>query len=276
MHLNPDDVFNIVAFKDEVIFFSDKSIPATPDAVKKAEHFVEDLTASQATDVYSAFSKIIERPLSRTPSNIILISDGRPTYGVVDSRELINSVTRINKKVRPVFAFSGGAKVNRYLLDFIAYQNRAWSQFVQKSWDIHEGLGNFYDKIKDPVFLNLRYQLNSLNANEVFPKSLPDFYRNAEFTLYGTYENENDFSMQLLGDADGKTKELIFTRALKDAKPGTEEIKRGYAFNKIYYLISQMTIEGQTPERLRQIDELSQKYGIKTPYSAEIEKTNSP
>ena len=271
-HLNPNDVFNIIAFKDQVIFFSDKSIPATSAAVNKAERFVERLTASRATDVYSAFSKIIEKPLARVPSNIILISDGRPTYGVVDSRELINSVTRLNHKARPVFAFSGGAKVNRYLLDFIAYQNRAWSQFVRTSWDIHGGLANFYDKIKDPVFLNLRYQLNNLNTDEVFPKELPDFYRNAEFTLYGKYTDENDFSMQLLGDVDGKTKELIFTRALKDAKSGTEEIKRGYAFNKIYCLISRMTAESQTPGLLSQIESLSRQYGIQTPYSSEVEK----
>ncbi len=271
-NLNPNDVFNIVAFKDKVLFFSEQSVPATPDTVKRAEKFVSELTASQATDVYSAFSKIIEKPLARRPSNIILISDGKPTYGVVDSRELINSVTRLNRKTRPVFAFTGGVKVNRYLLDFLAYQNRAWSQFVRRMGDIHEGLAGFYDKIKDPVFLNLRYRLNNLNEDEVFPKSLPDFYRNAEFTLYGKYTDENDFSMQLLGDVDSKTKELIFSRTLKEAQSGNEEIKRGYAFNKIYYLISRMTVEGQTPALRAEIDALSKKYGIQTPYSQDLEK----
>ncbi len=273
-HLNRGDVFNIIAFKDSVVFFSEKSVPADPDTVKRAEKFVSDLSASQATDVYSAFSRIIQKPLARTPSNIILISDGRPTYGVVNSRELINSVTRLNKKVRPVFAFTGGAKVNRYLLDFIAYQNRAWSQFVRKTGDIDKGLSGFYDKIKDPVFLNLRYRLNNLDAQDVFPRSLPDFYRNAEFTLYGRYENENNFSMQLLGDIDNKTKELIFTRGLKDAQKGTEEIKRGYAFNKVYHLISRMTSEGETPALRAEVDTLSRKYGVDTPYSSEMERTD--
>ena len=271
-HLNRGDVFNIVAFKDSVTFFSTQSVPADPEVIKRAERFVSDLTASQTTDVYSAFSKIIEKSLARRPSNIMLISDGRPTFGVVNSRELINSVTRLNKNVRPVFVFTGGAKVNRYLLDFIAYQNRAWSQFVRRTGDIHKGLGGFYDKIKDPVFLNLRYQLNNLDAEDVYPKALPDFYRNAEFTLYGTYTDENDFSMQLLGDAGNETRELIFSRALNDAKKGTEEIKRGYAFNKIYYLISRMTAEGQTPALRAEIDALSKKYGIQTPYSVELEK----
>lgn len=271
-HLNKNDVFNIIAFKEKAVFFSPSSVAATPEMVKKAESFVQNLEASEKTDVYSAFTKIVELPLARVPSNVILISDGRPTYGVVDSREVINQVSRINGRIRPVFAFSGGAKVNRYLLDFISYQNRAWSQFIKKTWDIKKGLADFYDKIKDPLFLNLRFRLNGLEEASVYPKSLPDFYNNAEFTLYGTYTNEDEFSMQLLGDVDGKTKELIFSRSLKNAKKGTEDIVRGYAFNKIYYLISELTKKGNSPELLNEINALSEKYGVTTPYSPELQK----
>ncbi len=270
-NLNKDDLFNIVAFKDKASFFSPQSIQATPETIKQAERFVSELTSNRTTDVYGAFEKIVQTPPARNPSNIILISDGRPTHGVVNSRELISSITRLNKKVRPVFAYSGGVKVNRYLLDFISYQNRAWSQFIKERGQIRKGLGDFYAKIKDPIFLNLRYQLNGLNDSEVFPKSLPDFYRNAEFTLYGKFENENDFSMQLLGDVDEKTKELIFTRALDQAPKGSAEIMKGYAFNKIYYLISQLTTDGHNPALLKQIQELSQRYKVKTPYSSDLE-----
>ena len=269
-NLNKDDLFNIVAFKDKASFFSEKSISANPETIKQAERFVSELTSNRTTDVYGAFKKIVQTSPARNPSNIILISDGRPTHGVVNSRELINSITRLNKKVRPVFAYSGGAKVNRYLLDFISYQNRAWSQFIKDRGQIRKGLGDFYLKIKDPIFLNLRYQLNGLDEKEVFPKSLPDFYRNAEFTLYGKYESENDFSMQLLGDVDDKTKELVFSRSLDDAPKGGVDIMKGYAFNKIYYLISRITKGGHNAELLKQIQELSQKYQVTTPYSPEL------
>lgn len=271
-HLNKEDLFNILAFKDKTVAFSPVSIAATPASIKEAERFVLSLEASEQTDVYSAFKRIVNLPMARRPSNVILISDGRPTHGVVDSREVINSITQINKKTRPVFTFSGGARVNRYLLDFISYQNRGWSQFIKNTSGIDKGLAQFYDKIKDPIFLNLRYRLNGLNEAEVFPRSLPDFYANAEFTLFGSYRDENDFSMQLLGDVEGKTKELIFSRALGEAKKGSEEIMRGFAFNKIYYLISRVTVEGKRTELLKQIDDLSRRYGITTPYSPELEK----
>ncbi len=269
---NEGDVFNVVAFKDSASFLFSASMPATPQTIQRAEKFVEILTSSERTDVFGAFEKIVQLPLGRIPSNILLISDGRPTYGVINSRDLINSITRINRKARPVFAFSGGSKVNRYLLDFIAYQNRGWSQFIKRTSDIDTGLLEFYDKIKDPIFLNLRYRLNNLDEKDVYPKSLPDFYRNAEFTLYGTYREEDVFSMQLLGDVAGQTKELIFTRSLRSAPKGSSDILRGYAFNKIYHLIDHLTEKGQDPKTFEEIKRLSARYGILTPYSEEIEK----
>lgn len=273
-NLNEEDVFNIIAFRDKAFLFSDKPLKASPEIIKNAERFVSELTSNRNTDVYNAFENIIKKSPTKKPSNIILISDGRPTRGIQNSRELISSVTRLNNKVRPIFAYSGGAKVNRYLLDFLAYQNRAWSQFIKERGQIHKGLVDFYSKIKDPIFLNLRYRMNGLDDREIFPKSLPDFYRNAEFTLYGKFSTENNFSMQLLGDFEKGTKELVFSRSLVDAPEGGEEIKRGYAFNKIYYKISEMTDKGETAQLLKEVKDLSQQYGLATPYSEEFSKSD--
>ncbi len=271
-HLNKEDVFNLISFKEKAEYFSSQSLSPSPEAVKSAERFIMGLESSRRTNVYSAFHEIVKAAPARVPSNVMLLSDGRPTYGIVDSRELINSITKINKGVRPVFAFSGGGKVNRYLLDFIAYRNRGWSQFIKNTSSIDKGMGEFYDKIKDPIFLNLRFQLNGLDDSEVFPKNLPDFYQNAEFVLYGRFDREDRFSMRLLGDVDGKTKELIFSRSLNEAPKGDVQILRGWAFNKIYYLISRLTDVGNDPKILQEIGDLSRRYEIVTPYSPELQK----
>ncbi len=269
-NLNPEDVFNVVAFRDTPEFFVPQSIAATPEVIARAEKFIAGLTSNQRTDMYGAFEGIVKRPPVRRPSNILLISDGRPTHGVIDDRKLLSSISRINAKVRPIFAFSGGRRVNRYLLDFAAYQNRAWAQYIKKSSDIHKGLAAFYDKIKDPIFLNLRYRLNGVDEADVYPKSLPDFYKNAEFTIFGRYSGEDQFSMQLLGDVQGDTKELVFGRSLKEAPKGTADIEKGYAFNRVYHLISRLNAEPDNPALEREIRELSKRYGITTPYSPEI------
>jgi len=268
--LNQGDVFNVVAFQDTPIFFRPKSIPATEESIAEAEKFVAGLRSNMRTDVNGAIESIVKMPAARMPSNIILISDGRPTHGVVDDRELLSAVTKLNRGKRPIFAFSGGRRVNRYFLDFVAYQNRAWAEYIKRSTQIAQGLDEFNEKIKDPIFLNLRYELTGANEADTFPKSLPDFYRGAEFTVYGTYENEGDLSMQLLGDVGGQTKQLVFTRSLKEAEQGGDDILKGWAFNKVYHLISRLNVEKGNPALRAEMDRLSKRYGITTPYSPEL------
>ncbi|MEA3489217.1 MAG: VWA domain-containing protein [Candidatus Omnitrophota bacterium] len=268
--LNPGDHFNVVAFRGDLVKFREHSVRATKRTVTAARSFVKQLKAVGQTDVENALLDIIEEPISFYPSYIVLVTDGRPTTGVMDSRRIIQQITRRNNMQRPIFSFGGGRKVNRYLLDFISYQNRAWSCFASTTYGIRRDFEQFYLQIKDPFLLNVRYRLIGLDAKEIYPKFLSDFYRGKPFSLYGRFADEDTFSMQLLGEIGGMKKELIFEKSFKEAEPGTAEIARDWAFRKIYYLISRNTMGMGDPSRLRsEIDGLSRKYNIKTPYDIE-------
>ncbi len=239
---NPGDKFNVIAFRENVVMFRERSVPASPENVRQAQSFVRGLEAVGQTDVANALLDITRRIVTSYPSYVLLASDGRPTTGIVDSRLIIQEITRQNNQERPIFCFGGGRRVNRYLLEFISYQNRAWSRFAADSSEIGREFPVLYRQIKDPVLLNVRYRLNNLNAVDTYPKFLPDFYMGSRFTVYGRYDKEDVFSMQLLGEIDGSTKELIFKASLKEAEKGGEKIAKEWAFRKIYYLISRDTM----------------------------------
>ncbi len=267
---NPGDKFNVIAFRGDVLMFRERSVPASPENVRQAQSFVRGLEAVGQTDVANALLDITRRIVTSYPSYVLLVSDGRPTTGTVDSRLIIQEITRQNNQERPIFCFGGGRRVNRYLLEFISYQNRAWSRFASDSAEIGREFPALYRQIKDPVLLNVRYRLNKLNAVDTYPKLLPDFYKGSRFTVYGRYDKEDVFSMQLLGEIDGSTKELIFKASLKEAEKGGEEIAKEWAFRKIYYLISRNTMGiGDQAELRAKIDETSRRYGIVTPYDLE-------
>ncbi|MDP8299407.1 MAG: VWA domain-containing protein [Candidatus Tantalella remota] len=268
--LNPEDRFNLVAFRGNLVKYEPYPVKVSERMLKKARPFINQMEAVGQTDVENALLEIIEEPVQFYPSYIVLITDGRPTTGVISSREIIQQITRRNNMRRPIFCFGGGRRVNRYLLDFISYQNRAWSRFAETTYDIRDDFDGFYNQLKDPLLLNVRYRMLGLSTSEMYPKYLSDFYYNRPFTLYGRFNNEDAFSMQLLGEINGMTKELIFEKALSKAEPGDESIAREWAFRKIYYLISRITMGRGDSGRLRdEIDRLSQKYNIKTPYDIE-------
>ena len=266
-HLNPGDKFNIVAFRGNLIKFRERSVEKGMKNLFEAEIFTKKLEASGQTDVENALLGIVDTPPDFYPSYIMLVTDGRPTTGVIDSRRIIEKLTRRNAMQRSIFSFGGGARVNRYLLDFISYQNRGWSKFADRTYLMVKELGELYAEIKDPLLLDVRYRFSGLDKDEIYPRNLPDFYKGRELVLYGKFGNEDVFSMQLLGRIDGETKELIFKRSLKEAENGSRDIADKWAFMKIYHLIGEDTHgNGKRTALHKEIKDLSEKYGVTTPY----------
>ena len=265
-NLNPEDKFNIFVFKNEIVPFAVSSVSTRQEPVAHAMNFLDSLEASKQTDIYSALLETLNRKPARHPSYIVLLSDGKPSEGIVSSARLISEISRRNAQSRPIFAFSGGSRVNRFLLDFLAYPNRGWSEHAPYDSQIQERFSSFYDKIRDPLLTNLRYQMTALPGSEVYPRHLPDFYKGTVLTIYGTYKEERKFSLQILGDAEGKTKEFIFGYDLLKAQKGTREIARFWAFNKVYDLISRMTLSGPNAEDKKVIQQLVQDYELSIPY----------
>ncbi|MGB2650641.1 MAG: VWA domain-containing protein [Candidatus Omnitrophota bacterium] len=268
--LNEGDRFNLVAFRGDLVRFMEDPVPVRERTLEKGRSFIKQLEAVGQTDVENALLGIIKEPIAFRPSYIILITDGRPTTGVTDSRRIIQQITRQNNMERPIFCFGGGRRVNHYLLDFVSYQNRAWSRFAETTHDMRKEFDELYRQIKDPILLNVRYRLKGVGVEEVYPKYLSDFYKGKPFTLYGRFTDEDVFSVQILGQINGGTKEFIFKSSLTEAEKAGANIAKEWAFRKIYYLISQNTMGLGDPVRLRaEIEELSRKYDIITPYDIE-------
>lgn len=265
--LNENDRFNIVEFKNYVKTFREGLLPATPANIAEGRRFLSGLRSVGATDVFKAFSPFVkERPAKDRPYIMFLVTDGRPTTGVVDTREIINNLTKTNQNKTAIYAFAGGGKINEYLLDLLSYRNKGASRFERKLNQVADSLKKFSDELRHPVLINLQYNFASLNATEIYPKILPDLFLGNRLVLSGRYGSEGLFSVQILGEVNGKTKEYIFQQELTGEDSGSRDVARLWAFHKIYYLIGRIVDEGENPELLNEIKSLSDKFNIQTPY----------
>jgi len=267
--LNESDLFNVIAFKDSPVVFRSSSVRPTRANLSAASAFVRKLKPSGETDVYSAIAPLVRIKKPEThPYNVFLMSDGKPTTGMLDSRAIINNLTRQNQLRCSIFTFAGGTEVNVYLLDLLAYLNKGRSYVAQGIYDIDDDMPKFYRTIKDPILIDLRANYANLDQSEIFPRVLPDFYLGSEILVTGRYSSDIAvFSMRLAGTVGGQKKELVFKKEFTDAEQGGYDVARMWAFNKIYKLIADMCQQGATPELVQQIQELSQQYRIATAYS---------
>jgi Ca-activated chloride channel family protein len=266
-HLNPGDRFNILVFKDKDVPFSPESLSPSAENIKNAIEFLKTQKSWSNTDIYGALRTSIGLENPFVPSYRVFISDGIPTVGIVDDMHVINEISKLNDDKVSIFTFGGGSDVDPYMLDFIAFKNRGWSTVVDREYFMAREFSRFYDEIKDPLLLNVRYYASGLNEKEIFPQTMPDFFKGSQFVVYGKYTDEDNFALQIRGEVQQDKKEFIVTASLKDAPLGDKQIARDWAFHKIYYLISQLKFNENNGVINREINDLCTKFHIITPYS---------
>lgn len=266
----PDDRFNLLLFRDTVTSFQENAINATPENILLAKQFLSGLESRGQTDVYNGLLPIAElHPQEDCASIILLISDGRPTTGVRDSREIINHITNINKLGNSIFAYGAGNTSNRYLMDLLAYRNKGEAFVSDTISTISPDLKAFAAQFADPLLININARYGKIIEEELYPRIIPDFFQDRPVTLYGRYQPGKDqhFVARITGYGGGRFKELLFRADLSQAQAGNDNVAHGWAFQKAYHLIGEISKKGELPELLDELDVLSRKYAITTIYS---------
>jgi hypothetical protein len=267
--LPPQDRFNVAEFKDFPRKFSPEDVvPATAEAIARAEEFLSGLLSEGGTNVYRSLTELVtQKPTPGRPRIVFLVSDGRPTAGIRTDSDIINEVTRLNALKSSVFTFAGGEKINTSLLDLLSYRNRGARTFERDDRKIAETLPAFFGEFNSPILLNPGFNFGSIDPTEVYPKVLSDLYLNGRLEMYGRFRSEDEFSMQLLGEADGVTKEYVLQQTLTGPDSGDESVASLWAFRKIYDLVGLMVQQGGAEATLAEIRNLSAQYKLETPYS---------
>lgn len=268
--LRPDDHFNIIVFRDSPTLFSPERRPATPEALQAAREFLDGLESFGSTDVYSAIMPVIQQPpRSGVPGIIFVITDGRPTEGNLEGRALINALSDENTHGNTIYTLGGGNTVNQYLLDLLAYRNRGRSHVFPDLGEIDGRLPRFFSQLSDAYLVDLDADFGRIDASQVYPRALPDFYKGQVVTLYGRYnpETEGNLVVRLDGRAGDEAREMVLTADLGTAPQGGPEIARQWAFEKTYHLIGEVSRLGETPELMGEIRRLSREYGVRSSYA---------
>jgi uncharacterized protein YegL len=171
--LGPEDRLELVAFREEVETCFGGFRPADPLAKARATAFIDRMEARGKTDVYASLDALMRMPRDPgRPLLCVLITDGRPTAGLVDSSEIIETFTRSNQGEVSMFALGGGTQVNRFLLDLLSYRNRGDARVVERRQDIPDALAAVAREISRPVMINLRYHFSGLPEEHIVPETL--------------------------------------------------------------------------------------------------------
>jgi Ca-activated chloride channel family protein len=266
--LNTGDRFNVIDFDDEIKSFKTGLVRAGHQNIEEALSFVEKCEAEGGTNINDALLTGLKQIEGNGEASfIIFLTDGLPTVGETDIMHILQNVKKANDSDARIFVFGVGYDVNTRLLDRLAQDNHATSDYVRPSEDIEVKVSGFYNKVSHPILTNVQLSFGDVEVYDVYPKELPDIFKGSQLVVLGKYRNDGQTLVTLSGSAQRTprrfTYEVDFSSNHKN-----DFIPRIWATRKIGYLIDQIRLHGENKELVNEVVRLSKKYGVITEYTS--------
>lgn len=267
--LNEGDRFNLVQFKDTVTVMHEGGLMAADAANKaKAEKFMSAAKSGGYTDLNRALAQLIIRDTEPDRVyQIVLISDGKPTRGSIDARQIINAITRDNDNTASIYAIGVGDEIDRVLLEFLTYRNKGFVLYLKDAGQAAAAVLEMASQLRYPIVKDAVFNAVGVEAGLIYPRLPRDLYQGQTASLFGRYTaTAQRISMRLTGSSGPDVLDLTFTLDFAKAIQAGPEVATQWAFWKLHQLYSDMLKEGRSPAIQKQMDELRERYKLKTAY----------
>ena len=270
-NLNPEDRFEVIHFSTEPEPLFGHLTEASADAVKKAEDFVKDLTPDGGTAIDDALKQAIAlRPAkSERPYVVVFLTDGEPTVGETSEDAIVADTNKAADDGTRVFCFGLGTDVNAHLLDRIADNTHAASDYVLPEEDIEVKVSNFFAKIKEPVLSDVALTFpDGVHASKMYPQALPDLFKGEQLVLCGRYSGDGSGNCVIEGNADGVKQTFSVPVSFPKENLDQPFVPRLWASRRVAYLLDQIRLHGENPELKDEVSKIAREFGLVTPYTA--------
>ncbi len=265
--LHEGDRFNIIDFASDVEKFRSGLVSADSDSKKQALSFIEGLDAHGGTDIGDALHAGASMLSGKDrPSYLVLVTDGEPSVGITDPKELIKQVAA-DKQIR-LFDFGVGYDVNTRLLNKLADSHHGATQYVEPDEDLEVALSNFYNKIKSPVLSDVNITYDGVQVAKTYPQEVKDLFAGSQVLLLGRYHGAGNAHVHLTGSINGVKKSYDFPLTFAADDSDHTYLKRLWAMRRIGYLTDIAQDNGDNKEVIDEIVQLSKKYGIISQYTS--------
>ena len=266
--LKAEDMFGLITFATEPSSFRDTLLAASKENVKAAQEFIDKIEARGGTAIHDALALALKtiKGAKGLPM-IVFLTDGLPTIGETNTETILKAIGGANAEKARLFVFGVGYDVNTELLDRLAGDNRATSDYVTPKENIEVKVSSFYQKVANPVLSDLKLDIPGLKTLDVYPKTLPDLFRGSQLMLLGRYQGGGAKAIKLSGTVGGKPQEFVYeTTFAETADNGF--LPRLWAVRKVSYLLDEIRLRGKNKELEDEIVKLGKQYGIVTPYTS--------
>jgi Ca-activated chloride channel family protein len=269
--LSRDDRFDIIAFDDEPIPFYGSLREATPSAREDAMQRVNALKTRGGTNIKKALMKGLDlleaarmapgADPSR-PQAIIFLTDGQ---GSNPPEVVLSEIRKRTTSVR-IYSFGAGSGVNRPFLTRLAQANRGLATYIAQDNQIEGAMTRLYERISMPLMVDLKLEFDGVEPNSIYPKQLPDLYKDGEVIIFGRYTQPGSGTIKIRGRLKGEAKVLELPVEFPKSQTDHPHVEKLWAAKRVDHLLQMERSTGRE-ELTQEITRLGIVYNLVTPYT---------
>ena len=263
--LGRSDRFRLVAFSSDVSDFADGWSMATPEALRRADAWLEGLDATGGTNIGGALARAFE---AETPAGrlglLLFLTDGAPTVGERDAGRLAAYAAQ-HRGERRVFTFGLGADVNAALLEHLALDGAGTAHFVRPQEDVERIVGVVAQRITRPVATDLRVRAEGVTLTQVMPAGRIDLFAGQELTILAKYRGDAA-AARLTVSGRGAQGPVEWSTVAEFPAQRTQDafVGRLWATQRVGWLSAERRKAGPSAEVDDELKALGERWGIPT------------
>lgn len=275
--LGTGDRFNILKFASSQDVFSNRSVDATPENLKKGMTWMDASVGGGGTELVQALRRAYRLPGKAEDQSriIVIITDGYVSFER-DAFELVED----NLDVGNLFAFGIGRSVNRYLIDGMAGVGKGEPFVVTQPSESKTTADRFRKYISQPVFTNIETKFDGFEVYDVIPKKVPDVFADRPVTIFGKWRGKPKGKVTVTGfNSEGI---VNLSHNINSEKAGSESVlPLVWARERIAELDDYVGVNGlgsasDTRELKQEITNLGLTYNLLTRYTSFVAVDNAP
>lgn len=278
--LRDKDRFAVIRFSTEVEKYKDTLQDATKENIEAAKQWIGSLPARGGTNISGALEQALAMAPPKGESGrvytVVFITDGMPTVGETNADRIVSQIKPGTHGSIRIFTFGVGNDVNAKLLDRVADETRAVSEYIKPSQDMEVPISKFFDKISRPAMVNLALDMPGGSVYDMYPSPLPDMFYGTQLTVFGRYKKPGPTAIKLTGMVAGKSTEFVYEKTLPEREPSNEFVEKLWGTRKIGYLLDAIRSKGESSEVKDEVIRLAKKYGVVTPYTSYLVAEDVP
>lgn len=201
--LNPQDLFNIIAFSGETFVFSSSLEPATAESVEKVTGWINmNFVAGGDTNILPPLSQAMKMfsDTGNTIPFIFLITDG----SVEDERhicEVVKTQLINRRKICPrIYTFGIGLFCNHYFLRMLAMIGHGCYDAAYDADSIEVCLEALLARMSSIIVANIAFEnIHDFEEFKVYPSQLPDLSFRSPLIISGRYRGNFPDSLAVTG-----------------------------------------------------------------------------